>query len=79
MVRLIAVAILVTIFCFWPFGIIAIIKAASVNTKWARGDREGAYRAARSARTWTLTALATWLALVVGTILFASLMWTIVN
>ena len=37
-------SILVTIFCCLPFGIVAIIKSAEVNSKWAAGDRAGASR-----------------------------------
>ena len=35
-------AILVTIFCCLPLGIVAIIKASEVNGKLAAGDIEGA-------------------------------------
>jgi hypothetical protein len=66
-------AILVTIFCFWPFGIVAIIKAASVNSLWMKGDAARAHRAARSARAWALAAFITSVALVVAAILFAGM------
>ncbi|MEW1951926.1 CD225/dispanin family protein [Terrabacter sp. NPDC080008] len=49
-------AILCTILCFMPFGIVALVKAASVNTLWARGRFEEAHRASRSARTWCMLA-----------------------
>ncbi|MCX7835598.1 MAG: CD225/dispanin family protein [bacterium] len=45
-------AILVTIFCCLPFGIISIINAAQVNSKWAAGDYEGARRSAFEADKW---------------------------
>ena len=45
-------AILVTIFCCLPFGIIAIIKASEVNGKLAAGDVEGAQQSAAEADKW---------------------------
>ncbi len=47
-------AILVTLCCCWPFGIVAIIQAAKVNTLVAEGDYEAARRASDSAKTWCL-------------------------
>jgi hypothetical protein len=72
-------AILVTIFCFWPFGVIAIVKAASVNPRWARGDRDGAYRAARAAKTWSLAALAAGLLIWLGSAAFGWMVWAFIN
>ncbi len=45
-------AILVTIFCCLPFGIVSIVYAAQVNGKVAAGDIAGARRAPSSAKTW---------------------------
>lgn len=45
-------AILVTLFCCLPFGIVAIVYAAQVNTKLQVGDYEGAMQASKSAKTW---------------------------
>jgi hypothetical protein len=45
-------AILTTLFCCLPFGIVAIVYAAQVNTKLQVGDYEGALQASKSARTW---------------------------
>lgn len=53
-------AILCTICCFTPFGIVAIIKSTQVNAKWALGDWDGARAASRSVKTWCLAAAATW-------------------
>lgn len=47
-----AQAILVTIFCCLPTGIIAIVFAAQVNGKVAAGDIEGARRDSNNAKTW---------------------------
>ena len=46
-------SILVTIFCCLPFGIVGIVNAANVNSKWAAGDFEGAERASAEAKKWT--------------------------
>ena len=47
-------AILVTLFCCLPFGIVSIVYAAQVNTKLAAGDYAGALDASQKARTWSL-------------------------
>lgn len=46
-------SILVTIFCCLPFGIVGIINASSVNTKFAAGDYAGAQQASADAGKWT--------------------------
>ena len=45
-------AILTTLFCCQIGGIVAIIYAAQVNTKLARGDIEGARAASKTASIW---------------------------
>lgn len=47
-------AILVTIFCCLPAGIVAIVYAAQVNAKLAGGDVAGAMESSRNAKNWTL-------------------------
>lgn len=47
-------AILVTIFCCLPLGIVGIIYAAQVNSKWAAGDPAGARESARKARLFSI-------------------------
>jgi tryptophan-rich sensory protein len=47
-----AKAILTTICCCFPFGIVAIIKAAEVNGKLAAGDVQGAQFSAAEADKW---------------------------
>jgi len=46
-------AILVTLLCCLPFGVVGIIFAAQVNTKQQAGDNEGAEKARREAAKWT--------------------------
>ncbi len=45
-------AILVTIFCCLPTGIVSIVYAAQVNGKISAGDIRGAESASSNARTW---------------------------
>lgn len=49
-------AIVVTVLCCVPFGIVAIVKAASVNTLWNSGNYEQAYQASANAKKWTIIA-----------------------
>ncbi|GLW12228.1 hypothetical protein Misp01_73560 [Microtetraspora sp. NBRC 13810] len=45
-------AILTTIFCCLPLGIVAIVKSSQVNSRWAAGDYQGAITASEEAKTW---------------------------
>ena len=45
-------AILVTIFCCLPFGIVAIVFAAQVNGKIQAGDIAGAQDSSSKAKMW---------------------------
>ncbi len=47
-------SILVTLFCCLPFGIVGIINASSVESKFYAGDFVGAKQASRDARKWML-------------------------
>lgn len=49
-------AIIATLCCCPPFGIVALIFSAQVNSKLAAGDLAGAQRASSNARTWTIVA-----------------------
>jgi len=60
-----AQAILVTLFCCLPAGIVAIVKASQVSGLWARGDAAGAKAASDSARTWS------WISFGVGFVVIA--------
>jgi hypothetical protein len=62
-------AILSTILCCIPFGIISIIYAAQVNSKWQAGDITGAIASSKNAKIWA------WVAF--GTGLAVALIWTI--
>lgn len=47
-------AILSTLFCCLPAGIVSIVKASQVNKKWSAGDATGAQEASNQARTWAI-------------------------
>jgi len=51
-------AILTTVFCCLPFGVVSIIFAAQVNSKWFTGDIEGANSASKNAKIWAWVAFA---------------------
>lgn len=49
-------AILTTIFCCLPFGIVSIVYAAKVDSLWAQGNYQGAQDASNKAKTWAMWA-----------------------
>lgn len=55
-------AILATLFCCLPFGIVAIVYASQVDTEWSRGNYDGAYNKSRQARNWVIASAACGLA-----------------
>ena len=59
-------AILVTIFCCLPFGIVAIVFAAQVNGKLAAGDYTGAVQTSKQAKMWCWVAFGLGLLFVVA-------------
>ena len=65
-----APAILVTIFCCLPAGIVAIVYAAQVNGKAAAGDIEGARRDSNNAKTWAWIGFGFSLLAIVGYVIF---------
>ncbi len=52
-------AILFTFLGFFPFGIVAIIKASTVRPLWAQGRWDESIAASRSARRWVIAAVLT--------------------
>lgn len=45
-------AILATLFCCLPFGVVSIVYACQVDSKWAAGDHTGAVVASGNAKLW---------------------------
>lgn len=66
-------AILSTLFCCLPFGIVAIVFAAQVNSKLQSGDVAGALESSRKAKIWCWASVAGWLVIAVIYILFVGL------
>ena len=52
-------AIVVTLLCFLPTGIVAIIFAAQVSSKQQAGDLAGATKASNNAKTWVIVSVVT--------------------
>jgi hypothetical protein len=55
-------SILVTLFCCLPFGIVAIVFASQVNSKYSAGDYNSAMQASRDAKRWVMIAF--WIGIV---------------
>ena len=68
-------AILVTLLCCLPFGVVGIIFAAQVNTKQQAGDMEGAEKSRKEAAKWTKIGF--WVGL--GVILLYILFWLVLG
>jgi len=60
-------AILVTIFCCQILGIVSIVFAAQVNSRWNAGDIAGANDASKNAKLWAWIAFGAGLLTVVVT------------
>jgi t-SNARE complex subunit (syntaxin) len=58
-------AIITTLLCCLPLGIVSIVYASQVNSKWSMGDYQGAMASAESARKWWIAALASGLVVLV--------------
>jgi predicted secreted protein len=50
-------AILTTLFCCLPLGIVSIVKASQVNGLWAQGRYAEAQQSANAARKWAMWSL----------------------
>lgn len=63
-------AILLTLFCCLPSGIIAIVFACKVDTAFSRGDYNGAKMASETARKWVVGTVACYLVILTIGLLF---------
>jgi hypothetical protein len=51
-------AILATLFCCLPFGIVSIINAAKVDSAWAQGQYQEAVARSQAAKKWAIISAA---------------------
>jgi hypothetical protein len=65
-------AILTTILCCLPFGIVSIIYAAQVNSKWTEGDYDGAKLSSKHAKIWALVAFVVGISGIIISIILAA-------
>lgn len=67
-------ALLVTVFGFWPTGLVALVSSARVNSLWRTGEHDKARKSSRRARNWALASLvigvAVALSVGIGTVLY---------
>ncbi len=74
-----ALSIITTLLCCQVFGIIAIIYAAQVNTKYISGDYDGAERSSKNARNWSFAGIGVGLLIILiafifyGAVIFAAI------
>jgi Interferon-induced transmembrane protein len=70
-------SILVTLLCCLPFGIVGIVNASSVESRFRSGDIEGAKRASEQAGKWTkwglFAGIAVWVLSIVFYVVFFAL------
>jgi hypothetical protein len=66
-------AILSTVLCCLPLGIVSIVKSNQVNTLWFQGFHAEAYKAAADARKWAM-----WSAITTGIILLLYIIFIVV-
>ncbi|HEX9629019.1 MAG TPA: CD225/dispanin family protein [Pyrinomonadaceae bacterium] len=66
-------AILATLFCCLPVGIVSIVFATQVNSKVAAGDMQGAMAASKSAKLWLIVSaclgLVGWIVVILANVL----------
>lgn len=60
-------SIVATILCCMPFGVVAIVHAAKVDSLVAMGDIAGANVASKAAKTWVGVAVGVW---IVGIVIY---------
>ncbi|GGE11665.1 CD225/dispanin family protein [Psychroflexus salis] len=64
-----AMAIITLVLCCQITGIVSVVYATQVNSKYAMGDYEGAQRASENAKTWWIIGLVLGLIIYVGAFL----------
>ncbi|MBK6281425.1 MAG: CD225/dispanin family protein [Draconibacterium sp.] len=66
-------AILTTIFCCQILGIVSIVFAAQVNSRWNSGDIQGALDASKNAKLWAWIAFGSGFLIAIVTVILAML------
>ncbi|GAB1450767.1 hypothetical protein MASR2M47_08230 [Draconibacterium sp.] len=66
-------AILTTLFCCQILGIVSIVFAAQVNSRWNSGDIQGALDASKNAKLWAWIALGSGVIIAIGVTILAAL------
>ena len=69
-----ALAIITTFLCCLPAGIVSIVYATQVNSKWQAGDYQGAQRASKNAQTWWIVAIVVGVISVILSIVFSGVL-----
>jgi Interferon-induced transmembrane protein len=67
-------AILTTLFCCLPAGVVSIVYAAQVNGKVAAGDIAGAMAASKNAKMWAMISAGVGVVVIVLYIIFIVVM-----
>lgn len=75
-------AILATIFCCLPLGVVAIVKSSKVKKLWYAGYTDEAIRASRSAKNWCIWSMvgffvAVILNLILNYVAFKTAVWAV--
>ncbi len=65
-------AVLATLFCAWPLGIVAIVKASRVANLWYNGNYGAARDAAESAKKWSIASAAVGVFLIIILLILAA-------
>ena len=68
-------SILVTLLCCLPFGIVGIVNASKVESRFYAGDYDGAFKASEEAKKWTTIGF--WFGIVGGIIYGIVMFFTI--
>jgi hypothetical protein len=68
-------SIVVTLCCCLPLGIVSIIFAAQVNSKWAQGDVAGAQDASQKAKMFALIGFGVGIVLIILSMIFNGAMF----
>ena len=68
-----ALAIITTVLCCLPAGIVSIVYATQVNSKYNAGDYEGAEKASKNAKIWWIVSAVLALAIIAITFILIAL------